>query len=939
MSTAAANLDAFAVGQRWIVDTESELGLGTILEVEHRQITVVFLATGETRRYAKESAPLTRVAFVAGDLATSHEGWQLNVDTVEVRDGRLIYAGKRTDDGSSATLDERDLDNFLKFRTPRDRLFAGLLDGHRWFELRRDVFEHRDRIAHSPIRGLVGARVQVLPHQVHVAVEALGRPTPRLLLADEVGLGKTIEAGLVLHAKLARGEIERVLVVVPEPLIHQWLVEMLRRFSLRFTLMDEARYEDLEESAPEGNPFLAQQLVLVSSQALLEPTGDADDMDRTLGDAAVEANFDLLVVDEAHHLEWSPGAPSPDYALVERLAERVPSVLLLTATPEQLGTGGHFARLRLLDPDRYSDLETFEREERGFEDVARVAGKLADAEALDAADIGAVETLLGEPFDEAARATLGSDAALAASELPERLVGQLVDRHGTGRSLFRNTRRAITGFPERRYVAHALDEAGPDALADWLMGFLASRRGKKVLMICAHRATVEAVGEALRGVGIDTARFHEGMSIVERDRAAAWFADPDDGCRLLLCSEIGSEGRNFQFLHTLVTVELPLVPDLLEQRIGRLDRIGQTETVEIHVPAVPGGQDARRARWYHEGLDAFETLSRTGGLVARELGAEGLAALREDDPGEAAVDALVERTRALAADTAKHMEAGRDRLLELNSNRPERIQEHLDAYGREARDIALQDFMLRVLDRFGVDVAEQTGWWLLKPTENMQLERFPLLPEGGMSVTFERETALAREDLVFLTWDHPMVVAAMDLILDEGYGQADAQVVRASELTAGLAVVDASYVLECKADPALGIERYLPADVQRFAAGLDGRDWTAVLEGIDIAAARIRYDRNKLREVVKRSRGPLDILIGRTAKKAEASLPALVAEARAALDAEHTEERTRLVALARINPAVDEAEIAALDALHERRTEALGSAHARPVSVRVLFAN
>ena len=880
------------------------------------------------------------MSFVAGDLATSHEGWQLNVETAEVRDGRLIYAGRRTDTGAAATLDERDLDNFLKFRTPRDRLFAGLLDGHRWFELRRDVFEHRDRIAHSPVRGLVGARAQVLPHQVNVAVEASSRGAPRLLLADEVGLGKTIEAGLILHAKLVRRELARALVVVPEPLVHQWLVEMLRRFALAFTIIDEARFEALEESAPDGNPFLAQQLVLASTDTLLAPSGAEDDPDATIGDAAVAAGFDLLVVDEAHHLEWTPDAPSPAYALVERLAAVAPSVLLLTATPEQSGPGGHFARLRLLDPDRYSDLDAFEAQERGFADVARVAGKLADADALTPDEIDAIGALLGEPFDDGARATLGSAAALAASELPERLVAALVDRHGTGRSLFRNTRRAIEGFPERDYFAHALDDGSTDALVDWLAGFLAERRDEKVLMICAHRATVEGIAEGLRLLGVDTARFHEGMSIVERDRAAAWFADPEDGVRLLLCSEIGSEGRNFQFLHTLVTVELPLVPDLLEQRIGRLDRIGQTATVEIHVPAAPGGSDARRARWYHEGLDAFETLGRTGALVARELGEATLAGtLGETDPGDAAMGELIERTRALRAAAEQRLETGRDRLLELNSNRPERIQRHMDAFAREARDWTLQDFMLRVLDRFGVDVAEQSGWWLLTPSDNMQLERFPLLPEGGMSVTFERTVALAREDLTFLTWDHPMVVAAMDLILDEGYGQADAQVVRTSELAAGLAVVDASYVLECKVDPALAMERYVPANVQRFVAGLDGRDWTETFEALDIAAIRIRYDRNKLRGVVRRSRGPLDVLIKRTAAKADAALPALVAEAKALIDAEHGDERARLVALARVNPAVDESEVAALDALRARRIEALVKSRARPVSVRVLFAN
>ena len=948
LSTAAADLDAFAVGQRWIVDTEAELGLGTLLEVEHRQITVVFLATGETRRYAKESAPLTRVAFVAGDRATSHEGWQLEVESVASRDGRLVYAGRRADTGEPAELDERDLDNFLKFRTPRDRLFAGLLDGHRWFELRRDVFEHRDRAARSPIRGLAGARVEVMPHQVHVAVEALSRQAPRLLLADEVGLGKTIEAGLILNAKLARREVRRALAIVPEALVHQWLVEMLRRFSLRFSIVDAERFEALAESAPEGNPFLAEQLVLVSTPTLLAPAGggtegggDGGTGGATIGDAAVEAGFDLVIVDEAHHLEWTPEAASPAYALVERLARITPSVLLLTATPEQLGTGGHFARLRLLDPDRHADLEAFEAEERGFAGVARVAGKLADAEALSGDEIGALEALLGEPFEPGARATLGSSAALAASELPGRLVDRLVDRHGTGRSLLRNTRRAVAGFPERRYLPHALEDGADASLVDWLAGFLAARPGEKALLISAHRETVERLAEALRGVGIDAARFHEGMSIVERDRAAAWFADAEDGCRLLLCSEIGSEGRNFQFLNALVTIELPLSPDLLEQRIGRLDRIGQTRTVEIHVPAAPGSADARRARWYHEGLDAFETLATGGRAVVDELGGEAalLEALGETDPGETAVDALVARTREVAAAVEARLEAGRDRLLELVSNRPERVQEHLDAFAREARDPLLQDFMLRTLDRFGVDVAEQSGWWLLKPSDNMQLERFPLLPEGGMSVTFDRALALAREELAFLSWDHPMVVAAMDLILDEGYGQADAQVIRTPELAAGLAIVDASYALECTADPALGIERFLPGHVQRFAAGLDGRDWTATLERIDVNSVRVRYDRKRLREVVRRSRGPLQTLIDRTAAKADAALPALVAEARAGLDAEHAEARDRLVALARVNPAVDEAEVEALDRLRERRLEALGTAHARPVSVRVLFVN
>ncbi|MES9887801.1 MAG: helicase-related protein, partial [Candidatus Sedimenticola sp. 6PFRAG1] len=124
-----------------------------------------------------------------------------------------------------------------------------------------------------------------------------------------------------------------------------------------------------------------------------------------------------------------------------------------------------------------------------------------------------------------------------------------------------------------------------DPRIGWLITQLGRLNGKKALMICSRAETAMEIGEALKTLeGINAGLFHEGMSIVERDRTAAWFADPDEGCQLLICSEIGSEGRNFQFAHHLIMFDLPLNPDLLEQRIGRLDRIGQRETIQIHTP-------------------------------------------------------------------------------------------------------------------------------------------------------------------------------------------------------------------------------------------------------------------------------------------------------------------------------------------------------------------
>jgi len=924
----------FKIGQRWISDTESDLGLGTILEEEFRQVTVLFLATGDTRIYAKETAPLTRVLFAVGDVITSHDDWNLEVAKVIDEDGILTYVGIREDTGENTSLPESELNNFIQFRSPRDRLFAGLLDGHRWFALRRQVFEHKYRLAHSPIRGLEGARVSQLAHQTYIAIEATRRLHPRVLLADEVGLGKTIEAGLILHRQLITQQIARVLILVPSALQHQWLVEMLRKFSLHFSIMDGDRFAETVDSAPDGNPFLAEQLILCSTDSLVE--------DEVMSDAAIAAGFDMLVVDEAHHLGWKPEAASPSYEFVEALSAVIPSVLLLTATPEQLGQAGHFARLRLLDPARFSDFDRYLKDEKDYEWVAHTAQLLNDDMALSTQQLEKLEQTLSITFSDNEKATLSSDAAMALSDLASKLIDKLIDRHGTGRLMFRNTRSAISGFPQRALHQYELEDELPETMAAWLVEFLAENYPDKVLLICSELDTVQELAENLRKAGVATAQFHEQMSIVERDRAAAYFADPEDDCRLLLCSEIGSEGRNFQFLHHLVTFELPLTPDLLEQRIGRLDRIGQTEDIQIHVPFAAGSFDELLTRWYHEGLNAFESIGKAGQTITRKLAPQLHAAamhVEQSDEPYPGLDQLVDDTKALALEVNQALENGRDRLLELNSNRPDRIQVEMDALARAKRDYRLQDFMAAVFDRFGVNVDEQSDSWILHPSDNMHVESFPYLPASGLTITFERDIALTREDFTFVTWDHPMVHAAMDMILNEGYGQADCRVVSLDVIPKGLAFVEAIFTMGCTADHRLNIDRYIQASLQTYYVGIDKKDYTEIIEQVDLDSASQRYDRNKLKGVVQKHRDLIDSVIDRTTEIAEQQIPSFVSDARELIESEFSEERERLVSLQSVNPTVRDEEITQMDERRDALLAALDSAQARPVSVRVLFNN
>ncbi|MEJ6571050.1 MAG: helicase-related protein, partial [Akkermansiaceae bacterium] len=578
-------LSKIVPGQRWISETEPELGLGIMLNVEFKRVEVMFPAANERRKYALDSAPLRRVALKEGETLETHEGDEMEVDEVLERDGLLVYlCGKRE-------VEESGLSDTMSFSKPEDRLLGGHVDDLNTYDLRVEALQRQCDVMKSPTRGFVGGRVDLIPHQMYIADEVASRLAPRVLLADEVGLGKTIEACLIMHRLHLTGRADRVLIVLPEPLLHQWFVELLRRFNLLFSLFDEERCESIEHGGEGGgNPFLDSQLILCSVDFL------ADNEKRSK--QVIEAGWDLLIVDEAHHLEWSAKGPSPAYQVVESLARQTEGLLLLTATPRQLGPEGHFARLRLLDPDRYVDIDAFQEEANHYEEVANAVGRLLGGDVLSAED-RALFTGQSERVHDHCLALDGGDESAR-----EPLVRELLDTFGTGRVMFRNTREALTGFPEREALLAPL--AGEEEKITWLVDLLKKLGDAKILLICRTRELAEEIPEQLKSiVNINCGHFHEGMTLLQRDRSAAYFAE-EEGARILVCSEIGSEGRNFQFAHHLVLFDLPDDPELLEQRIGRLDRIGQSETINIHVPYVKGTHGEVLARWYHDGLNAFE---------------------------------------------------------------------------------------------------------------------------------------------------------------------------------------------------------------------------------------------------------------------------------------------------------------------------------------------
>ncbi|MEJ2590505.1 MAG: RNA polymerase-associated protein RapA, partial [Candidatus Thiodiazotropha sp.] len=521
--------------------------------------------------------------------------------------------------------------------------------------------------------------------------------------------------------------------------------------------------------------------------------------------------------------------------------------------------------------------------------------------------------------------TDASDPGLEATrreQARESLIRLLLDRHGIGRVMFRNTRARISGFPQRELQAYSLPmpeayaaaaaapQADPaefrltpertyagldhadwwrfDPRVDWLIGFLREHTGVRLLLICAHAATAIELQEALRvRAGIRAGLFHEGMSIIERDRAAAWFADPE-GARLLVCSEIGSEGRNFQFVHHLVLFDLPADPDLLEQRIGRLDRIGQRETVQIHVPYLEPSAQAVMLRWYRDGLDAFRHQVRG----AREI-CDGLSgrlwAVLLDAHADSDIDGLIDETRALRRETEARLKQGRDHLLELSACREPEAGELVAALQRQDAAPQLRDYLEALFDSYGVD-SEPLGeaGLILRQGEEVIAGTLPGLPPDGATATFSRGDALGHEDRLFLTWEHPLVTDAMEQVITQQTGNSVAVALRHPRLKGGQLLLETLFVAACVAPRQLHADRFLPPTLIRILLDPAGRRLDAAIPCAQLMTDAQPLEPQQMAQLLAQYRATVERMLGLAQAAARLALPAITRQATGTRMAEYT---------------------------------------------------
>ena len=518
-------------------------------------------------------------SWSAGDHLTHRHNSELGIGQVTAIEGRVLVvhfpdasttlrlaAGSDALLPATASVARRD-------RPLVDRLASGDVDAPDAFLARLDALQLIALREAGGLGSMLGGRVRLFPHQLHVAERATARLPVRWLLADEVGLGKTIEAALIMNRLLHTQHIERCLVVAPDVLTVQWLGELWRKYHQVFTLLDAARLGDVARDFGEGfNPFDVHRRAVIALETLV----DRPD----LAAKAVAADIDLLVVDEAQRLRWPPGrGADPAYRAVAPIAALGRHVLLLSATPLEDDAHGFFRLLQLLRPDEFPD---------GLDVEARLASGAPFPPCTSATrrvDIGGLPPRVPVAVDlempAATLATAGASAAheSAATPLVEKRTVERVRRALASGASLAAVLRQDEG--DLRRQAQELDRTDPRLT--WLAAHAKRWRDarEKTLVFVSHRETLEMLRAALSArAELATAVFHEDLSAARRDLEVARFRT-DDGPSLLVSTEAGGEGRNFEFCNRLVLYDLPWKPTTVEQRIGRLDRIGRRIPVGI----------------------------------------------------------------------------------------------------------------------------------------------------------------------------------------------------------------------------------------------------------------------------------------------------------------------------------------------------------------------
>ena len=733
----------FDVGDYLTHGFNPELGVGRVTAVDGRTLLVEFPRSGTQLRLAASSDALIPVNLSPGRPVRITATQEETTITARLPDGMLRLANGRA--AVSYELWPLELEGALL-----ERLALGDLDDLEDFQTRLDILHLLTIREAGGLGSFLGGRIRLFPHQLHVAERASATDPVRWLLADEVGLGKTIEASLILNRLVHTGKVKRCLVVAPETLTVQWLGELWRKYHQVFTLLDAPRLADVaRDFGADFNPFEAHPRAVIALEMLTERPH--------LTDQAVAAKVDVLVVDEAQRLRRPAGHPGePGWRAIAPIAALGRHVLLLSATPLEDDAHGFFRLLQLLRPEEFPEDVSFEAR------LALAAPLPPCTSSTRRADIGGLPPRVGIPIAP------DKPAGWQLREAVETAVRSIVAPHAVARrQKIDRVRRALAsgaalsavlGSDETalRRQATAMDAGDPRL--DWLLAQARRWRdaGEKTLIFVAHRETLEMLRTALsHRAQLASGVFHEELSPARRDTEVARFRELD-GPSLLVSTECGGEGRNFEFCRRLVLFDLPWKPTIVEQRIGRLDRIGRRIPVDIVYFRPPRGIGADVVRLFgalglfDEPLAGLEPqLAHVEGAL-EEVALDPLASLSAERFGALVREAHAARTRIREA---AYQQLHRDPYrAEMAADILARVPAQLDALNEEV--------VLTACIGLGFTIERPRGRriFAIELGNGALVDSLPGVPGGSSYVgSFDREEALEEEALDFFASGHPLV--------------------------------------------------------------------------------------------------------------------------------------------------------------------------------------
>jgi superfamily II DNA or RNA helicase len=760
--------------------------------------------------------------------------------------------------------------------------------------LRAEFLRHAYRF--DPLAGLSNARVEPKHHQVYVAHRVTRKASPRMVLADEVGLGKTIEAGLILKELRAREAAGRTLIVTPANLATQWQQEMRVKFNEDFVILDRNAAQHFGRDGT--NPFEASDSIIVSlafasREARIEQIS--------------ELPWDLVIFDEAHRVRLGRQSRTRAYELAERLRDNVPGLLLLTATPMQLGVTELWGLIDLVEPGLYPTVGYYQQVSRQLPMLNALMREIRNWPTLTEAEQGRVLEQHGQRLSGAG-VTLAHIDGLDTASGREEVLDLVASRHPLSEVLVRNRRVDVGGFTARRATRimvemSADEEEAQEAVTEYLrqtynlagggnnaLGFLlvtyhkmlasspaaiytSLRRRREALqakleleltdeegtLSSADRRErrdvleLEDAAEGLDGVRstavaleteiieltdiierlgklrdskahqlvqlvdrilesdpdekvliftqfVETQRllraalehrryrveiFNGRQSIAEKDQSIERFRRQS---QVLISTEAGGEGRNLQFCHIMFNYDLPWNPMRVEQRIGRIDRIGQQRAVSIYNLANVGTVEERvlevlehRIRIFEESVGSLDPIL---GNVERDI--ENLVMLGDEAREEAFAKLEVDLERRVK-EAITTQETLHDFAMERNSFRRDETNLLLQQRGLASAE-DLERFVADALDYEGGTLAEEvdgrTSITLSQPLS--QRLRIRTQTHRG---TFEPAIAVREEAWDFFAMGHPLVDGLLNLAYDDVASRAGTRITDDAPSPLGVEVI------------------------------------------------------------------------------------------------------------------------------------------------------